>query len=73
MKKVLFMSVLASLLFSVQALAKDVVASSSCPMTGAQGVGRGPTFEVAVGNAIKACIAKGGKSSCCYKFTRKVS
>jgi hypothetical protein len=73
MKKVLFMSVLASLLFSVQASAKDVVANAYCPMTGAQGVGHGPTFEVALGNAIKACIAKGGKSGCCQKFTRKVS
>jgi hypothetical protein len=42
-------------------------------MTGAKGIGRGPTFKVAVGNAIKACIAKGGVSACCYKFTRKVS
>jgi hypothetical protein len=73
MKKVLFISVLASVLFSVQVSAKDVVASSHCPMTGAKGIGRGATFEAAVWNAIKACIANGGQSACCYKFTRKVS
>jgi hypothetical protein len=73
MKKVLFISILGSVLFSVQASSKDVVASSYCPMTGAKGIGHGATFEVAVGNAIKACIAKGGQSACCYKFTRKVS
>ena len=73
MKKVLFASIFASALFSAQALAKDVVASSHCPMTGVTGIGRGPSFEVAVDRAIKACIAKGGTSSCCYKFTRKVS
>jgi hypothetical protein len=73
MKKVLFASLLASMLFSVQASAKDIVASSHCPMTGATGIGRGPTFEIAVDHAIKACIAKGGMSACCYKFTRKVS
>jgi len=42
-------------------------------MTGVTGIGHGPTFEVAVDHAIKACIAKGGQSACCYKFTRKVS
>jgi hypothetical protein len=73
MKKILFASMLATALFSVQASAKDVVASSFCPMTHAKGIGRGPTFEIAVDNAIKACIAKGGVSACCYKFTRKVS
>jgi hypothetical protein len=73
MKNVLLISMLATVLFSVQASAKDTVASSHCPMTGATGMGRGPTFEVAVDRAIKACIAKGGVSSCCYKFTRKVS
>jgi len=61
------------MLFSVQASAKDIVASSYCPMAGVTGTGRGPTFEIAVDNAIKACIAKGGKSSCCNKFTRKIS
>jgi hypothetical protein len=54
-------------------LERRPVASSFCPMTGVKGIGRGPTFETAVDNAIKACIAKGGVSSCCYKFTRKVS
>ena len=73
MKKILLASMLATALFSVQASAKDVVASSFCPMTGSKGIGRGPTFEAAVDNAIKACIAKGGVSSCCYKFTRRVS
>jgi hypothetical protein len=73
MKKVLFMSMLASLLFSVHASAKDVVANAYCPMTGAQGVGHGPTYDAALGNAIKACIANGGKTGCCQKFTRKVS
>ena len=73
MKKALLLSLLASALFSVEALAKDVVASSFCPMTNTKGIGRGPTFEVAVDLAIKSCIAKGGVSSCCYKFTRKVS
>jgi hypothetical protein len=53
--------------------AKDIVASSHCPMTGVTGIGRGPTFEIAVDHAIKACMAKGGQSACCYKFTRKVS
>jgi opacity protein-like surface antigen len=72
MKKILFASLLTAL-FSSQALAKDVVASSYCPMTGAKGIGRGASFEVAVDLAIKACIAKGGVSACCYKFTRKVS
>jgi hypothetical protein len=42
-------------------------------MTNTKGIGRGPTFEVAVDRAIHACIAKGGVSACCYKFTRKVS
>ena len=73
MKKVVLLSLLASALFAVPASAKDVVASSFCPMTGTKGIGRGPTFEVAVDQAIKQCIAKGGVSSCCYKFTRKVS
>jgi len=73
MKKALLMSLLATALFSVQASAKDVVASSFCPMTNTKGIGRGPTFEVAVDLAIKSCIAKGGVSACCYKFTRKVS
>jgi hypothetical protein len=73
MQRVLFASMLASVLFSVQASAKDVVASSHCPMTGATGIGRGPTFEVAVDRAIKACMTKGGVPACCYKFTRKVS
>jgi hypothetical protein len=73
MKKALLVSLLATTLLSVQALAKDVVASSFCPMTGVKGIGRGPTFEVAVDLAIKACMAKGGVASCCYKFTRKVS
>jgi hypothetical protein len=72
MKKILFASLIAAL-SSTQAVAKDVVASSYCPMTGAKGIGRGPSFEVAVDLAIKACIAKGGVSACCYKFTRKVS
>jgi opacity protein-like surface antigen len=72
MKKLLFASLLTTLL-STQVLAKDVVASSYCPMTGAKGIGRGSSFEVAVDLAIKACIAKGGVSACCYKFTRKVS
>jgi hypothetical protein len=73
MKNVLFASLLASMLFSAQASAKDIVASSHCPMTGVTGIGRGPTFEIAVDHAIKACMAKGGQSACCYKFTRKVS
>ena len=73
MKKILLLSMFVTALFMAQAVAKDVVASSFCPMTGVKGIGRGPTFEIAVDQAIKACIAKGGVSSCCYKFTRKVS
>lgn len=72
MQKILVASLLVAL-FSAEALAKDVVASSYCPMTGVKGIGRGPSFEIAVDQAIKACIAKGGVSSCCYKFTRRVS
>jgi hypothetical protein len=72
-KKVILASFLGGMLISGQAFAKDVKASSHCPMTGVTGIGHGQTFEVAVQSAIKACIAKGGISSCCYKFTRKLS
>ena len=72
-RRILFAFALVCVLCPVQASAKDVVARSHCPMTGATGIGRGPTFEIAVDLAIKACIAKGGQSACCYKFTRRVS
>jgi len=73
MKGIIWVSLLVATMFSTQVWAADVVATSHCPMTGVTGTGRGPTFEVAVDRAIKACIAKGGQSSCCYKFTRRVS
>src|ERR1700693_2111340 len=72
MKRVLFLALVGCLISSVQVAAKDVVATSYCPMTGVLGTGRGKTFEVAKEAAIQACISKGGVSSCCYKFVRQV-
>jgi hypothetical protein len=72
MKRLIFFAILGTLLTSVQASAKDVIARSFCPMTGVSGIGRGNTFEVAKAAAIQACISKGGQSACCNKFVRQI-
>ena len=72
MQRLLLLTLLGLMLTSVQVSAKDVVARSFCPMTGVIGIGRGQTFEIAKDAAIKACISKGGQSTCCFKFVRQI-
>ena len=51
---------------------ENIAVSSHCPITGATGIGRGPTFGSAKTAAIGACVAKGGIPSCCSKYTQRM-
>ncbi|THD61134.1 MAG: hypothetical protein E7813_22065 [Bradyrhizobium sp.] len=71
MKRIFAIAVLA-LFGSNGAFAKEITVKSWCPMTKASGIGKGATLEVARELAIKKCLANGGLSSCCPKFTRQI-
>jgi hypothetical protein len=45
---------------------------SWCPMTKSSGTGKGATFEAAKSLAIQKCLANGGMTACCPKFTRQI-
>jgi hypothetical protein len=57
---------------SVHAGSATITARSHCPITGATGMGRGPTLEAAKTAAIGACISKGGVPVCCMKHVGRV-
>jgi hypothetical protein len=60
------------LLGSVAASGKDITVKSWCPMTKSSGTGKGATFEAAKSLAIQKCLANGGMTACCPKFTRQI-
>jgi hypothetical protein len=54
------------------AAAPVISVRSHCPITGATGVGRGPTLAAARSAAISACISKGGVPVCCVKHADRI-
>lgn len=55
-----------------QSQPQQIVFKSWCPMTKAEGIGRGPTTWEARTAAINACLANGGMSQCCPSFTKQI-
>ncbi len=45
--------------------AQSVRVRSYCSATGKEGIGSGPTFDIARQKAIQACVANGGLPNCC--------
>jgi hypothetical protein len=76
LKRLGFVVIAAVALTATPGFAKNsaglISARSWCPMTGASGIGKGPTLAEARPAAVKQCIANGGMPACCTKFVRQI-
>lgn len=52
--------------------AQSVRVRSYCSATGKEGIGSGPTFDIAQQKAIQACVANGGLPDCCPRDVTQV-